>query len=100
MSHVFLIINEILSLFCLIVQLIALELLSEKVVSLMEEKSKNIKRARTIRSDYNSYVDAVQKWLQEVEVKVQDRVVEPVLLKQSVQVCEILINPKTHKIGQ
>lgn len=69
-------------------QLTALELLSEKVVSLMEEKSKNIKRARTIRSDYNSYVDAVQKWLQEVEVKVQDRVVEPVVLKQSVQVCE------------
>lgn len=57
----------------------------------MEEKSKNIKRARTIRSDYNSYVDAVQKWLQEVEVKIQDRVVEPVVLKQSVQVREMLI---------
>lgn len=52
----------------------------------MEEKSKAIKRAKTIRSDYNTYVDAIQKWLQEVEVKIQDRVIEPSQLKQILQV--------------
>lgn len=59
----------------------------------MEEKNKNVKRARTIRFEYNSCVDKIQKWLQEVEVKVQDRIIEASQLKQ-ILIVSLKYNPK------
>lgn len=35
-----------------------------------------------MRTEYNTCIDAIQKWLQEVEVKVQDRIILPSQLKQ------------------
>lgn len=57
----------------------------------MDEKNKSIKRAKTIRSEYNRSIDFVQKWLQEVEMKVQDRIVEPSQLLQIIQVDQCYI---------
>nr|CAD7432089.1 unnamed protein product [Timema monikensis] len=58
-------------------QLSSLELLWETVSGAMEEKSRDLKRARTVRSEYNVDVDEVQDWLQRAEAQVQDRSVDP-----------------------
>nr|CAD7395228.1 unnamed protein product [Timema cristinae] len=60
-----------------IAQLSSLELLWETVSGAMEEKSRDLKRARTVRSEYNVDVDEVQDWLQRAEAQVQDRSVDP-----------------------
>nr|CAD7256631.1 unnamed protein product [Timema shepardi] len=60
-----------------VVQLSSLELLWETVSGAMEEKSRDLKRARTVRSEYNADVDEVQSWLQRAEAQVQDRSVDP-----------------------
>ncbi|XP_039285327.1 nesprin-1-like [Nilaparvata lugens] len=66
-------------------ELTSLELLSENVVGLMEEKGREQKRAKTVRSDYTVDVDELQNWLQQAELKVQDRSVEPQKLKDYIQ---------------
>ncbi|XP_075225316.1 muscle-specific protein 300 kDa isoform X2 [Lycorma delicatula] len=63
----------------------SLELLSESVVGSMEVKGREQKRAKTVRTDYNSDVDELQHWLQQAELKVQDRSVEPQQLKEYIQ---------------
>ncbi|KAJ4429798.1 hypothetical protein ANN_22002 [Periplaneta americana] len=63
-------------------QLSALELLSETVSGAMEEKDRELKRARTVRADYKRDVEEVQTWIQKAELKVQDRSVEPLQLKE------------------
>lgn len=52
----------------------------------MEEIGRSVKKARTIRSEYNADVDSIQKWLEEVEVKTRDRITEPSRLKVNIQV--------------
>lgn len=52
----------------------------------MDLKSKGLKRAKTIRSEYIKDVDDVQRWIQEAEVKVQDRGSEPKKIKEHIQV--------------
>ena len=39
----------------------------------MEEKDRDFKRARTVRSDYLKDVEEVQIWIQGAEKKVQDQ---------------------------
>lgn len=62
-----------------------LELLTEAIASAMEEKDREFKKARTIRTDYLNDVEEVQSWIKDAELKVQDRSVEPQLLQQHLQ---------------
>lgn len=66
-------------------QLSSLELLSETISNAMDEKNREFKRAKTIRSDYNSDVDIIQNWISIAETKIQDRSIEPQLLKEHLQ---------------
>lgn len=63
-------------------ELTGLELLAEAVSGAMDEKNREFKKARTVRTDYLSDVEAVQGWIKEAELKVQDRSVEPQLLNE------------------
>lgn len=62
-----------------------LELLTEAITSAMDEKQREFKKARTIRTDYLNDVDEVQHWIKEAELKVQDRSIEPQLLQDHLQ---------------
>ncbi|XP_071567068.1 muscle-specific protein 300 kDa isoform X8 [Temnothorax nylanderi] len=62
--------------------LTALELCAEATAQTMEEKQREQKRARTVRSDYLADVDEVQAWIRQAELKVQDRSVEPAILRE------------------
>lgn len=66
-------------------QLSSLELLSETISNAMEEKDREFKRAKTIRTDYLTDVAAVQEWIQTAETKIQDRSIEPQRLKEHLQ---------------
>lgn len=63
-----------------------MELVSEELTSLMDSNSRGIKRAKTVRTEYLKDVDDIQRWLQEAEVKVQDRSSEPQKIKEHIQV--------------
>lgn len=65
--------------------LTALELLAESLSNKMEEKDREFKKARTVRTDYNADVAEVQNWIKEAELKVQDRSVEPQVLNEHLQ---------------
>ncbi|XP_029680499.1 nesprin-1 isoform X2 [Formica exsecta] len=62
--------------------LTALELCAEATAQAMEEKQRDQKRARTTRSDYLADVDEVQAWIQQAELKVQNRSIEPAVLRE------------------
>lgn len=64
-------------------ELTALELLTERLTGAMEEKQREFKRAKTVRSEYLSGVDRVQQFLQQAELRIQDRSVEPLQLKET-----------------
>lgn len=66
-------------------QLSSLELLSETISNAMEEKNREFKRAKTIRTDYNTDVDIIQNWISQAESKIQNRSIEPQLLKDHLQ---------------
>lgn len=66
-------------------QLSSLELLSETISNIMEEKDREFKRARTIRTEYLSDVEEIQTWIRKAELKVQDRSIEPQQLKEHLQ---------------
>lgn len=63
-----------------------MELVSEELTSLMDTNSRGLKRAKTVRAEYLKDVDDVQRWLQQAEVKVQDRGSEPKEIKEHIQV--------------
>ncbi|XP_054006700.1 muscle-specific protein 300 kDa isoform X2 [Hylaeus anthracinus] len=65
--------------------LTALELCAEATAQVMEEKQREQKRARTVRSDYLTDLDEVQAWMRQAELKVQDRSVEPSRLKEQLK---------------
>ncbi|XP_043257160.1 nesprin-1 isoform X11 [Colletes gigas] len=65
--------------------LTALELCAEATAQVMEEKQREQKRARTVRSDYLTDLDEVQAWIRQAELKVQDRSVEPGPLKEQLK---------------
>lgn len=64
-------------------ELTSLELLTERLQGAMEEKDKEFKRAKTVRTDYLSGVDIVQSWLQNAELRIQDRSAEPLEMKET-----------------
>lgn len=64
-------------------ELTSLELLSERLHGAMEDKNKEFKRAKTVRTEYLSGVDAIQQWLQQAELRIQDRTMEPLQLKET-----------------
>ncbi|KAK9711342.1 hypothetical protein QE152_g25509 [Popillia japonica] len=66
-------------------ELNALELFAEEVLNNMEEKTKEFKKARTVRSDYITEVKDVQNWIKDAELKIQDRSIEPHLLSEHLQ---------------
>lgn len=64
-------------------ELTALELLTERLSGAMDDKQREFKRAKTVRSEYLSGVDRVQQFLQQAELRIQDRSVEPLQLKET-----------------
>lgn len=79
-------------------ELSALELLTETLSNTMDEKDRDFKRARTIRYDYAADVDEVTAWLQKAELKVQDRTLEPSVLKEQLQQLQSEIGPICEKL--
>ncbi|XP_078048160.1 muscle-specific protein 300 kDa isoform X4 [Augochlora pura] len=65
--------------------LTGLELCAEATAQAMEEKQREQKRARTVRSDYLTDLDEVQAWIRQAELKVQDRSIEPGPLKEQLK---------------
>lgn len=63
-------------------EITSLELLTERLSGTMEEKDREFKRAKTIRTDYLNGVDTIQSWLQNAELRIQDRTLEPLQLKE------------------
>lgn len=57
--------------------LTSLELSAEETIHAMDEKQRDLKRAKTTRTEYLSDVEQVQDWLRDAELKVQDRSAEP-----------------------
>lgn len=64
-----------------------MELLSENLASKMEEKRNEQKRARTVRSDYETDIKDIQNWISDVELKIDDTSVEPLKLDEYIKVC-------------
>lgn len=73
-------------------ELTNVELLSENISGAMEGKEREFKKARTVRSDYLTGVDAVQIWIQQAELKLQDRTIRPLELKQNLQQIQLEID--------
>lgn len=63
-------------------ELTLIELLSEDLLNKMEDKDREYKKARTVRTDYLTDVEEVQNWIKEAELKVRDRSIEPQLLNE------------------
>lgn len=64
-------------------ELNALEQLAERLAGAMEAKNRDHKRAKTVRSEYLRGVDSVQQWLQQAELRIQDRTAAPLQLKET-----------------
>lgn len=79
-------------------KLSSLELLSETISNAMDEKDREFKRARTIRSDYLTDVDEVQSWIQSAETKIQDRSIEPQHLQNHLQQIQSEIGTITDRL--
>ncbi|XP_072386756.1 muscle-specific protein 300 kDa isoform X12 [Diabrotica undecimpunctata] len=62
-----------------------LELLAESISNAMEEKDREFKKAKTIRTDFSNDVDEVQSWIKDAELQIQDRSIEPQVLHQHLQ---------------
>lgn len=63
-------------------ELTVVELLSEDLLNKMEDKDREFKKARTVRTEYIADVEEVQNWIKEAELKVRDRSIEPQLLNE------------------
>lgn len=79
-------------------QLASLELLSETISNVMEEKNREFKRARTVRTEYLSDVDEIQGWIRKAELKVQNRSIEPQELKEHLQQIQSEIGSITDRL--
>lgn len=62
-------------------ELKSLELATENLKEIMADKDREFKRAKTVRSEYLNGVDYIQVWLQQAELRIQDRTLEPARLK-------------------
>ncbi|XP_017768073.1 PREDICTED: nesprin-1 [Nicrophorus vespilloides] len=75
-----------------------LELLAEALSNDMDEKDREFKKARTVRSDYLRDVDGVQSWIKEAELKVRDRSIEPHVLNEHLQQIQSEIGSITDRL--
>jgi nesprin-1 len=66
-------------------ELTNLEILAEKVRQSIFEMDREYKKARTIRTEYLKGVDEIQQWIQQTEIKIADRTLEPVTFKELLQ---------------
>lgn len=62
----------------------SLELARENMRRIMADKEREFKRAKTVRSEYLNSVDFINTWVHQAELRIQDRTLEPVLLKDSI----------------
>lgn len=65
-------------------ELKSLELSAENMRGAMADKEREFKRSKTVRSEYLNGVDYIQVWLQQAELRIQDRTLEPVRFKEIV----------------
>lgn len=63
-------------------ELKSLELSAENMKGAMADKEREFKRAKTVRSEYLNGIDFIQVWLQQAELRIQDRTLEPVRSKE------------------
>lgn len=63
-------------------ELKSLELTAENLKEAMANKEREFKRAKTVRSEYLNGVDYIQVWLQQAELRIQDRNLQPAQLKE------------------
>lgn len=93
-----------------------LELLTESIVGAMEEKDREFKKAKTVRSDYLNDVEDLQTWIKDAEIKViflkippfmhstdhlfqvQDRSTEPHVLQETLQQVQSELASATDKL--
>lgn len=75
-----------------------LELLTEAIASAMEEKAREFKKAKTVRTDYISEVEEIQLWMKDAELKVRDRTTEPQLLNEHLQQVQSELANMTDKL--
>lgn len=79
-------------------QLTVLELTAENTGQAMEEKQREQKRARTTRTEYIGDVDELQSWIRQAELKVQDRSIEPSILRESLRQIQSELGPMSDKL--
>lgn len=75
-----------------------LELLTEAIASAMEEKDREFKKAKTIRTDYINEIDEIQRWMKDAELKVRDRTTEPQVLNEHLQQVQSELAHMTDKL--
>lgn len=73
-------------------ELTTLEFHTEQLHAAMDDKNREFKKAKTVRTEYLTNVDAIQSWLQNAELRIQDRTMEPLQLKET-------LNKINHEIG-
>lgn len=64
-------------------ELTALEFAMERLQATMNDKERDFKRAKTVRSEYLNGVDYIQTWLHQAELRIQDRSVQPTQFRES-----------------
>lgn len=64
-------------------ELTALEFATERLQAAMDDKERDFKRAKTVRSEYLNGVDYIQTWLHQAELRIQDRSVQPVQFRET-----------------
>jgi len=68
------------------------------VIAAMEEKDREAKRARTMRTDYARDVDAVTAWIQRAELSIKDSSAEPQVLREHLQQIQVEIGPTEDRL--
>lgn len=63
-------------------ELKSLDIAVENMKETMADKEREFKRAKTVRSEYLNGVDHIQVWLQQAELRIQDRTLELVRFKE------------------
>lgn len=64
-------------------ELTALEFATERLQAAMDDKERDFKRAKTMRSEYLNGVDYIQTWLHQAELRIQDRSAQPVQFRET-----------------
>lgn len=63
-----------------------LELEVEKIASSLDDKTKEVKRARNLVSDFDKDIESINKWILGTEERLQTRSSEPQLIREGLQI--------------